>query len=69
MPEPPRPTPRTLLLVAAWGGATTFIAYLVSGGSIPIFVAALLAIGIAQRVIAVRIARRRGHHPPRWWKT
>jgi hypothetical protein len=67
-PHQRRPTPRNLLIVAAWGAATTTVAYLISGGSIPIFVVALVALGVAQRMLAVRIARRRGDHPPRWWK-
>ena len=40
MATPPRrPTPRTLLFVAAWGAATTVVAYLISGGNIPLFIA------------------------------
>jgi hypothetical protein len=54
MATPPRrPTPRTLLLVAAWGAATTVVAYLISGGNIPLFIAAMVAIGIGQRFVAV----------------
>jgi hypothetical protein len=67
-PNRRRPTLGAVFAVAAWGAATTVIAYLISGGSIPLFVAALLALGIAQRMLAVRFARRRGGHPPRWWK-
>jgi hypothetical protein len=69
MATPPRrPTPGALLLVAAWGAATTVVAYLISGGDIPLFVGAMVAIGIGQRFVAVRMARRRGLRPPRWWK-
>jgi hypothetical protein len=66
--RPPRPTLRTLVTVAAWGAITAGIAYLISRGSIPFFIAAILVIGVAQRVIAVRVARRRGSNPPPWWK-
>ncbi len=61
-------TPRTMLRVAAWGAATTLIAYLLSGGSIPWFIAWMLVIGITQRLVAYWIVRRRGEHPPpHWW--
>jgi hypothetical protein len=66
--RPPRPTPRTLLGVAAWGAATALIAYLVSGGNLAIFVAVMLLIGIAQRIAAVHIVRRRGLPAPPWWR-
>jgi hypothetical protein len=68
MAERRKPTDRTLLAVAAWGTVTTTAAYLISGGSIAIFIAVVLAVGIAQRVAAVHLARRRGQHPPRWWR-
>ena len=45
----PRQQGRTLLTVAAVGGATTVGAYALSGGSIPIFVAVMVAIGIVTR--------------------
>ena len=69
MPSPPpRTTPRTLLGVGAWGAATAVIAYLVSGGNLAIFAAVMLLIGVAQRIAAVHIVRRRGQQPPRWWE-
>jgi hypothetical protein len=44
------------------------VPYLISGGSIPIFVAILVALSVAQRVAAVHLTRRHGEHPPSWWK-
>lgn len=68
-PEPPsRPTLRTLVGVGAWGAITTVLAYLISRGNIPIFIVAMLVIGVLQRVIAVRIARQRGDNASQWWK-
>jgi hypothetical protein len=66
-PSRPRPTPKELAQVSAWGGATIVAALIVSRGSIPGFVAALLLIGFLQRLVAYRIVRRRGTQPPKWW--
>ena len=63
-----RSTTRTLLLVAAWGATTTVVAYLISGGNLVLFVIAMFAIGIVQRVVAVRVTRQGGGQPPRWWQ-
>jgi hypothetical protein len=64
----PRQQGRTLLTVAAVGGATTVGAYALSGGSIPIFVAVMVAIGIVARVGARALTIRQGRQPPRgWW--
>lgn len=59
---------RTLLLVGAWGAATVGIAYLISRGNLAVFVGVMVAIGIAQRVAAVYVVRRRGGTAPPWWR-
>lgn len=65
---PPRPDFRTLLKVGIVGGVTTGGAYAVSGGSIPVFVGVLIAIGILMRVGARVLMARQGRRPPRgWW--
>ena len=59
---------KTLLMVALVGGVTTGTAYLLSFGSLPLFVGLLVAIGLAIRIGARTIAVRRGQQPPgRWW--
>ena len=63
----PRPTRRVILTVAAWGATTVVVAYLLSRGNLVAFVLIVVAIGIAQRVLAVRAFRRRGHDAPKWW--
>jgi len=36
-------------------------------GTLGVFVAVMVVLGIAQRIAAVAIVRRRGERPPRWW--
>ena len=71
-PSPRRPLPRdpkTLLMVGLWGFFVTAGAYLLSFGSVPLFVGLLLAFGLIIRIGARRIAIRRGQRPPgRWWE-
>lgn len=59
---------RTLLLVGAWGAATVVIAYLISGGNLVVFIGVMVLIGVAQRVAAVYVVRRRGEAAPPWWR-
>ena len=59
---------RTMLLVGAWGAATAVIAYLISRGNLAVFIGVMLLIGIAQRVAAVYVVRRRGATAPPWWR-
>jgi hypothetical protein len=67
-PRAPRPQPRTLLMAALVGGVSTGGAYVVSGGSIPVFVAVMVAFGILVRVGARALMKRQGRRPPRgWW--
>lgn len=69
MPKSPSgPTWRTLAVVALWGATTAAVAYLLSRGNLIAFAVIVLVIGIAQRVLAVRSVRRRGHDAPRWWQ-
>lgn len=63
----PRPTLRRLLVVGAWGAATTVLAHVVSGDTLGVFVAVMVVLGIAHRIAAVAIVRRRGERPPPWW--
>jgi len=44
------------------------VAYAVSGGSLPVFIGGMAAIGVLQRVAAVRIRRARGESTPPWWR-
>ena len=67
-PKPPPPTFRTLVVVGLWGATTTVVAYAVSGGSLPVFIGGMAAIGVLQRVAAVRIRRARGESTPPWWR-
>lgn len=60
-------TPKTLLAVGLWGATTTVFAYLLSFGNLAVFVVLLLIIGVAVRVLAYRIVKRRGEKPPPWW--
>lgn len=48
-----RPTWRTLAVVALWGATTAVVAYLLSRGNLVAFALIMVAIGIAQRVLAV----------------
>ncbi len=58
----------TVLAVAAIGALTTTIAYFVSGGSIPIFVAVMVGLGITARLSARAWLWHIGKDPPRgWW--
>jgi hypothetical protein len=67
-PPTPRPTPRTLAIIAAWGALTTVLAYTLSRGALAWFIVWMLILGASQRLIAYRIVRRRGEHPRRgWW--
>jgi hypothetical protein len=67
-PRAPSPTPRTLAIIAAWGAATTVVAYTLSRGAIAWFIVWMLILGVGQRVIAYWIVRLRGEHPrPGWW--
>jgi hypothetical protein len=69
-PSGPRPplSFRSLLSVAAIGGVTTVVAYLISGGSIPIFVAVIVGLGITARLSARAWLWHIGKDPPRgWW--
>jgi len=36
-------------------------------GTLGVFVAVMFVLGIAQRIAAVAIVRRRGERPPPWW--
>jgi hypothetical protein len=65
-PTPP-PTPRKLAIIAAWGAATTVVAYALSRGAIARFILWMFSLGVGQRLIAYSIVRRRGEHPRRWW--
>lgn len=68
--SPPRPqlSLRTVLAVAAIGGLTTTIAYFISGGSIPIFVAVMVGLGIIARLSARAWLWHIGKEPARgWW--
>ena len=59
---------RTRLLgIGLWGATTTLTAYLLAFGSLLLFVANLIAIGILLRMVAWAVMRRRGKRPPRWW--
>ena len=66
MPKEQRRDPRTLLAVGLWGGITTVVAYLLSFGSILLFIALMIVFGVALRLAAfivtkrVRIQRPRG---------
>jgi len=58
---------RRLLIVSAWGAATTVLAWLVSGGSILWFIVAIVVIGVSQRLVARYVWLRSGQPLPRWW--
>jgi hypothetical protein len=63
-----KPGVRTLVFVGLFGAATTVIAYVISGGSLLVFVAAMVLIGVLLRVGAYALVRSRGEQPPRrWW--
>jgi len=63
-----KPGVRTFVFVGLLGAAITVIAYVISGGSLLVFVAALVLIGILLRVGAYALVRSRGERPPRrWW--
>lgn len=63
-----RPHLSTYLAVAIVGGATAAGAYAVSGGSIPVFVAVMVAVGVLVRVGGRAFVVRQGRRPPRgWW--
>lgn len=62
-----RPSPKQLLAVAVWGGGTTLVAFLLSFGSIPLFVVNIVVIAIGVRLAARAIVRRRGGRLPPWW--
>jgi VIT1/CCC1 family predicted Fe2+/Mn2+ transporter len=67
-PRHSKPGVRTFVFVGLFGAAITVIAYVISGGSVLIFVAALVLIGILLRVGAYALVRNRGEQPPRrWW--
>jgi len=64
---PDRIDGRRLAVISVWGAATTTVAWLVSGGSIPWFIVAMVTIGVGQRLLARYIWLRAGHELPRWW--
>jgi hypothetical protein len=64
-PDAKRPP---LVAAALWGASTMVIAYLLSFGSVTIFIINIFVIAIGLRLIVGLIARRRGTEmPPRWW--
>jgi hypothetical protein len=67
-PEIPPLKLKTLLGVSLWGASTTLIAWLLAFGSIVRFVIWMLVIGVVVRIAAHNVLKRRGAHPPPWWK-
>jgi CHASE2 domain-containing sensor protein len=62
-----RPPLRTLVAVAAWGAVSALIAWTIARGSVLVFLAVMVGIGIAMRLVARHLVLRRGQQPPRWW--
>lgn len=68
LPRPsPRPTLRTLLVVGGVGRGHHGAGLCGLGATLGVFVAVMVVLGIAQRIAAVAIVRRRGERPSRWW--
>jgi hypothetical protein len=67
-PEPSPMQVRTLFAVAIVGGITTGGAYVISGGSIPLFVGVMVGVGLLARLGARVLMARQGRRPPKgWW--
>ncbi len=62
-----RPSSKQLLAVAVWGGGTTLVAFLLSFGSIPLFVVNIAVIAVGVRLATRAIVSRRGGQLPPWW--
>jgi hypothetical protein len=67
-PPQRKPGVRTFVSVGLFGAATSVIAYVISGGSLLVFVAAMVVIGILLRVGAYALVCSRGEQPPRRWR-
>jgi len=68
MAEDNRINPRTLVAAGLWGGVTVLTAYLLSFGSLPLFVVLLVVFGVLFRVVARAVMKRKGVERPRgWW--
>jgi hypothetical protein len=63
-----RRTWKSLVGVGLWGAATTLLAYVLSFGSLQLFLIFMLVIGLLVRLLAFGVARARGQELPRgWW--
>jgi hypothetical protein len=71
VPDPGTRKPMTrkgLVAAGIWGATTTVLAYVLSFGSIPLFIALMVAFGVLLRLAAFAVMKQRGERPPRgWW--
>jgi uncharacterized membrane-anchored protein len=63
-----RPPLRTLGAVFVWGAGCALIAQAIARGSLLVFLAVMVGIGVCLRLLARYLVQRRGQRPPRgWW--
>jgi hypothetical protein len=67
-PQRKRPTRRGLAFAAVYGMVVTTIAYAIARGNPFWMLVVMIIIGIAFRLCAYRLIRRRGDERPPWWR-
>jgi len=65
---PPRPTLRGAAMAGAYGAVVASLAYVIGRGNPLWMLVVMIVIGVAFRLCAYRLVRRRSQKRPPWWR-